>query len=57
MTRNDLAKALPILVRDAIGLCGCGSIAFGAWLAWHPLGFIVAGGFAVAGALVSARSQ
>jgi hypothetical protein len=46
-----------VIARDAVGLMGCGSIAYGAWLAWHPAGFVVGGLFAVAGALMGARSQ
>jgi hypothetical protein len=60
MLKTALATARKngsVLLRDAVGVTGCGSIAYGAWLAWHPAGFVVAGGFAVAGALLSARAR
>jgi hypothetical protein len=28
---------------DLLFLCGCALLAYGFWLAWHPLGFIVGG--------------
>jgi hypothetical protein len=43
------ARAVPGLVVDAIGLCGVGAIAYGAWLIYPPAGFIVGGIMVVAG--------
>lgn len=37
------ATAAGHLVRAAPGLAGWGLLSFGAWLAWHPLGFMTAG--------------
>jgi hypothetical protein len=31
------------IVFDLLFLCGCALLAYGFWLAWHPLGFIVGG--------------
>lgn len=40
---KTIGAAAPAIARDVIGLCGSGLLAYGAWLAWHPLGFIVGG--------------
>ena len=37
--------------RDCVVLAGAGSIAYGAWLYQHPLGFIVGGVLAIAGSV------
>lgn len=42
----------PILARTAVGLSGVGLFSFGAWLAWHPAGFMLPGAFFVWVALV-----
>lgn len=34
-------------VGSAVELCGCAAIAWGAYLAWEPAGWLVAGGLAV----------
>lgn len=44
----EILGALPSLSRDAIGLAGVASIAYGAWLAYHPAGFIVGGALVLA---------
>lgn len=44
---KTIAAAVPAIVRDAIGLTGFGLVAYGAWLAWHPAGFLVGGAVAV----------
>lgn len=31
----------------ALELAGIGAVSYGLWLAWHPLGFIALGGFAL----------
>jgi hypothetical protein len=28
---------------DALSVAGCGLFSYGAWLAWHPLGFLTGG--------------
>jgi len=43
------------LLRDALGLAGCGLLSYGAWLCYAPAGFIVAGLMLLAGAWLSAR--
>lgn len=44
------------LAREATGVAGVGSVAYGAWLAWHPAGFIVGGLLATAAAYLWART-
>lgn len=39
-----------VVVRDLVGISGAVSIAYGAWSIYHPLGFIVGGVLAIAGA-------
>lgn len=52
------AGVVPALVRDAIGLAGAAAIAYGAWLIYIPVGYIVAGVLMIAFALLTApRSQ
>jgi len=51
-----LAKALPDILRDLLGLCGAGSIAYGAWLVFPPAGFIVGGLLLLGGAWWHART-
>lgn len=53
---KKLAAALPIL-RDVAGISGVGLLSFGCWLAWRPLGFIVAGALLLAGSLLAARAD
>jgi hypothetical protein len=36
-------RSFPILLRDALILGGTASFVYGAWLAWHPLGLMLAG--------------
>ncbi len=47
------ARLLPDLIRDASGIAGAGSIAYGAWLIYPPAGFIAGGGLVLAGVLMS----
>lgn len=49
-----VGRALPVLLRDLIGLVGVGSIAYGAWLIQPAAGFIAGGVLLVAGALLAA---
>lgn len=45
------------LVRDAVALAGCASVAYGVWLLSHPAAFIAGGVLAAAAAVVlAARS-
>jgi hypothetical protein len=52
-----LREAAPTLVRDVAGLGGCGLVAYGAGLIYHPAGFIIGGLFLMAGAFLSARAK
>ncbi len=42
-------------LRDAAGIAGAVSIAYGAWLIYEPAGFIVGGGLALTGVIASLR--
>lgn len=43
-------NALRVLAQALPGLAGVGLLAYGAWLAWPPAGFIVAGALLLADA-------
>lgn len=43
-------------VRDAAGISGAASVAYGAWLVYAPAGFIIGGMLILAAALLAARS-
>lgn len=49
------AAAAGVLLRDLVGVAGAGAIAYGAWLAWPPAGFIVGGLLTLAGVWLLAR--
>jgi hypothetical protein len=38
-----MTKYLP----DVLLIAGAASVSFGAWLAWHPAGFLVAGALCI----------
>jgi hypothetical protein len=44
------------LVRDGAGVAGVGLVSYGAWLAWAPAGYLVAGLLLLAGAVLHALS-
>ena len=48
-----VAAALPVLLRDLVGLAAVASIAYGAWLIYPPAGFIVGGVLLLAGVIMS----
>lgn len=50
-----LRAALPVFMRDGIGLAGASLITYGAWRFYEPLGFIVAGGMLLCAAWLMAR--
>lgn len=52
-----IRKLLPIVARDAAGLAGAGLIAYGAWLVYAPMGYIVGGTLLLMGALGASRSR
>jgi len=43
------------LLRDAAGVAGVASIAYGSWMVYAPAGFIVGGLLVLAAALAAAR--
>lgn len=45
-----------VIIRDIIGIGGAVSISYGAWSIYHPLGFIVGGALAIAGAWLHGRA-
>jgi len=49
------AGALPVLLRDLVGVAGAASIAYGAGLAWEPAGWMVGGLLALAAAVALSR--
>ena len=49
-----IARTLPGLLRDLAGLGGVGLVAYGAWLIYPPVGFIVGGCLLILGALLLA---
>jgi hypothetical protein len=53
---RKILAALPVVFRDVTGLTGASLVSYGAWLVYHPAGFIVAGALLLAGALLDARA-
>ncbi len=45
-------RAVPVLLRDAVGLTAIGSIAYGAWMIAPPAGFITGGVLLLIGAVL-----
>ena len=50
-------RALPVMLRDAVGVAAVGSIAYGSWLLNPAAGFIVGGMLVLAGVLLSSRQN
>lgn len=50
-----VAAAIPVLLRDGIGLAGAAAFTYGAWLIYEPAGYMVAGILMVAIAALLAR--
>lgn len=51
-------SAAPAIARDALGLLGALLLAYGAWMAWPPAGFIVGGVMAIMAAwLLGLRNE
>lgn len=42
-------------LRDAVGVAGAASIAYGSWLVYEPAGFIVGGSLVLAGVAATLR--
>jgi hypothetical protein len=49
--------AAALSVGDIVGILGAAAVTYGAWLIFHPAGFIVGGLLLIAGNLFVARSQ
>lgn len=47
--------AILTVLRDGVGIAGAGLVSFGAWLAWQPAGFVVAGVFLLALAWLTSK--
>jgi hypothetical protein len=45
-------RAVPVVIRDGIGLCAVGLISYGAWQMTAPAGFITAGVLLLAGVIL-----
>ena len=45
------------IIPDLLLVAGAASLAYGAWLAWAPAGFIVAGALAIVAGLQTARAD
>lgn len=48
-------KPKSTIAYDALAIVGLCALAYGCWLAWAPLGFIVPGALLIVGALAAAR--
>ena len=49
-------RAVPVVVRDGVGIAGAGLVSYGAWLIYQPAGYITAGGFLLAAAWLWAKA-
>lgn len=49
--------AAPMVLADIAGTVGAGLIAYGAWLAWPPAGFVVGGLQLMAAAVLYLRGR
>jgi len=52
-----LVIAMPALIRSGIGIGGAGLIAYGAWMIYAPVGYIVGGVLLIAGVILSEMSS
>lgn len=52
---QELAALAASWAPDALMTVGAGAIAYGAWLAYEPAGFIVGGAFSLAAGVLAAR--
>ena len=50
-------KTIKDTLPDALFFAGGGCLSYGAWLAWAPAGYIVAGVLAIAAATILARAE
>lgn len=54
--RGALA-AVPVIVRDLVGLAGAGLVSYGGWLIYPPAGFITGGLLLIVAAVLAVRAQ
>lgn len=47
-----VAAAMPVILRDGVGLIGVGLIAYGAWLVHPAAGYITGGALLLVGAVL-----
>jgi len=52
-----IARTVPPLFRDAVGLTAVGSISYGAWLIHPSAGYITGGSLVLAGVILTARRR
>ena len=50
-----VAAAIPVIIRDAIGIAGAAAFTYGAWLIAEPVGYMVGGTFMIGVAILLAR--
>lgn len=53
---KTMIKAAPVVLRDAMGLCGVAAVAYGSYLVYEPAGFIVGGLLVIGVCILSARA-
>ncbi len=54
---RKFTAAIGALLVDLAGLAGAALLSYGAWLAWHPAGFMLGGALLLAGAVLRARGD
>lgn len=54
---RGFAAAMPVLLRDLVGLAGATLVSYGAWMIFAPAGFITGGALLIVGAALAARTQ
>lgn len=52
---SGVVNTVPIVVRDVSAIGGAGLIAYGAWLAYPPAGYVVVGLVLLAASILGAR--
>jgi hypothetical protein len=52
-----LPKHRGAILRDLLATAGAGLASYGAWLAWRPAGFVLAGAFILAGVFLHDRNS
>jgi hypothetical protein len=57
MVKEAIASSWAFILRDGAGIIGIATLSYGAWLAWHPAGFIAGGALLVAGAWISGSRE